>query len=360
MRRALALTLVAVLAAGFELVAQQVSSVPPPDADTSATSPAPAQPLFGARDLLQMRLAVPDLKKLVRDIEDENEDHPARLTYVNAMGDSVTLDIEVETRGNFRWQRRNCNFPPIRLEIPDSGVAETLFAGQGDLKLVTHCQDNKDEYEQYVLQEYLIYRVYELLTERSFQTRLARISYIDEKAERETLTKYAFIIEDHDMMAARTGCQAIELQAHPLEFSPQETTLMALFQYLMGNTDWSIAYLHNVKLMMCPDYEPVAVPYDFDWAGAISTRYARPDAKLNIRSVRERLFRGFCRPEEFFQQARQDLIEHKEEIYALYRNLEGLDPKVLEKTIEYFDDFYEIMEDDKKFKREILDECRRQ
>jgi hypothetical protein len=354
MRRSLALS-VALLLIGTGAWAQDTTA---PMAQE--TPPAALQPIFESHDIVPMVLEVEDLKKLIRDVGEENEDHAATLTYVDANGDSVSLAIEVETRGHFRRDRKNCNFPPIRFEFPDSGTEQTLFAGQGNVKLVAHCQDKRDEYEQYVLQEYLIYRIYNLISDRSFRVRLAQITYLDGKGERDPLTKYGFMIEDHDLMAARNQCTTLEVQAHPLEFSPLETARMAIFQYMVANTDWSIAYLHNVRLLMCGDYEPVAVPYDFDWSGVMKTRYAKPDPKLGIRSVRDRLFRGFCRDEAIFQEATHAFVEHKDAIYALYQNQQDLDPKVLTETMKFYDKFYEIVENPKKFKREIIDECRRQ
>lgn len=323
---------------------------------TTAAVETAADPLFTSHAMLEITLEM-DLRTVVKDVGDENQHHPATLTVWDTGGEH-TVEIEVETRGHFRRNKRNCNFPPLRLAFPDSGTEGTPFAGQRELKLVVHCQDKKDEYEQYVLEEYLIYRVFNVLTDRSFRVRLARITYRDRVGKRDPLTKYAFLIEEHEAMAARNGCTVLEVNAHPLEFSPAETARMVLFQYMIGNTDFSIAYLHNVRLLMCPNYESVAVPYDFDWSGVIGTPYAKPDRKLPIRSVRDRLFRGFCRDEAVYQQAARELLERKDAIYDLYRTQDGLDPKRLERTLEYYDEFYEILDDPRKFRREILDRCR--
>lgn len=335
---------------------------PPTQADAVAT-PAEtaswAQPLFASHDVLQLTLEAEDLKQLVHDVGENRVAHLATLTYLDSQSAPVSIALEVETRGHFRRDRRNCNFPPLRLEFPDSGTAQTLFAHQRDLKLVVHCQDGRDDYEQYVLQEYLIYRIYNLLTDRSFRVRLAQVTYRDRKGEREPLTKYGFLIEDHQLMAARNGCEILEVQAHPLEFSPAETVRMALFQYMIGNTDWSITYLHNVRLLMCENHEPVAVPYDFDWSGVIAARYAKPDPKLGIRTVRQRLFRGFCRSDDLYREAAGDFLRRKDAIYQLYREQADLEPKLLERTLEYFDEFYRTLNDPKRFQREILDECRK-
>ena len=58
------------------------------------------------------------------------------------------------------------------------GTEGTIFEGQDKFRVVTHCRD-RDEYEENVLEEYLAYRIYALLTEISFRVRLARITYGD-------------------------------------------------------------------------------------------------------------------------------------------------------------------------------------
>ena len=52
----------------------------------------------------------------------------------------------------------------------------TTFAHQGSLKLAVQCRGGQT-YANYLLEEDLIYRAYNLLTDRSFRVRLARVSY---------------------------------------------------------------------------------------------------------------------------------------------------------------------------------------
>jgi hypothetical protein len=102
-----------------------------------------------------------------------------------------------------------------------------------------------------------------------------------------------------------------------------------------------------------------SVPYDFDMSGLIDTRYSEVGEGLGIRSVRQRLYRGICRPRDVLMEAIEPYREHRDAIYALWNEQEGLDPKVLEETIEYLDEFYEIINDERKIEREIEDDCRR-
>ena len=64
--------------------------------------------------------------------------------------------------------------PPLFVSFGDETARGTLFEGQTMLPLTTHCRDSSS-YEQYVLKEYLAYRIYNLLTDKSLRVRLARV-----------------------------------------------------------------------------------------------------------------------------------------------------------------------------------------
>lgn len=335
---------------------------PSPPADSAAVTessdPAPLRPvLFDSGETLELTLEA-DFHELKRDRDDESEDRPARLT-INAPGTPTTLDIQVRTRGNFRLQRRNCSFPPLRLNFRKQGSEGTPFAGQDKIKLVVHCQD-RDQYEQYLLKEYLVYRTYNVLDDQSFRVRLARITYVDTSGDDDPVTRFAFMIEDEDAMAERIGGTMNQTeQIHPGWVDANAATLMSVFQYMMGNTDWSLVHLHNIVGVRTSPATVVLVPYDFDWTGAVNARYARPDPALPIRNVRERVYRGFCWEGVDYQAVYAEFLEKKDEIYGLYQQQVGLDPDERKRSLEYLDDFYEIISDPGKANRWISGACRR-
>ena len=136
--------------------------------------------------------------------------------------------------------------------------------------------------------------------------------------------------------------------------------LVWMLEYFVGNTDWSVWALHNIVLVMRPQSSlPLAVPYDFDWSGVINAPYARPDERLPIRSVRDRLYRGYCRTAEELTPVLRRFDEKKDAIYDLYRNQEGLDPKMRDDALKYYDEFYKTIDDPKAVKRTFIDDCRR-
>ena len=318
-----------------------------------------AAPLFASHDLLNFRLET-DFGAVFKERGQESTDHPAKLSYTAADGTPVSLDIQIRTRGNFRLRPQTCGFPPIRLDFPKDSVENTLFAGQDKLKLTVHCQDRRENYEQNVIMEYLLYRVFNLLTDQSFRARLARFTYVDAAGKRDTLTKYAFFIENDDRMAARLGGTVLDVEGvHDEATELDQMMRIAVFEYFAGNTDWSVWGLHNIVLVVAPNSQvPVAVPYDMDWSGVISAPYARPDARLPIKTVRERLFRGYCRTAEELASVFQLFNDKKEAIYDLYRNQEGLDPKVRDDALKYYDEFYKTINDPRAVNREFIRSCR--
>ncbi len=339
------------------LVATVVLATPALGQDT-ATAKA-ERPLFTSQDLLNLKLEA-DFGAVFKERGDSSTPHPAKLWYTEPDGTPVTVDVEIQTRGHFRLQSRTCNFPPIRLSFPKDAVKKTVFAGQNHLKLTVHCQDKRPNFEQSVVMEYLIYRTFNLLTDYSFRARLARITYLDAAGKRDTLTRYAFFIEDDDRMASRLGGKVFDRkEVHDESTDAEQILLVWLFEYFIGNTDWSVWALHNIVLVEQPNRGvPLAVPYDFDWSGVIYAPYARPDYRLPIRTVRERLFRGYCRDLVEFKNVFQLFNQKKEQIYGLYRNQEGLDPKVRDDALKYYDDFYRTINDPKAADREFIKNCR--
>lgn len=343
----------------------------PPLAAQDPTPAAPAAPsvLFSAPETLTLRLTGPfrDLFRM-RD-RDSREWLDATLTHVSDAGDSTAFPVRISTRGRFRLQRQVCQFPPIRVDFGAEAVAGTLFQGQNRLKLVTHCQDRRDEYEQIGLQEHLIYRLYNLFTERSFRTRLARITYTDTGTGRDLVTKYAFFIEADEEMAARNGWELLESVAVVPPSQHDEETLirLAVFQYLIGNTDWSAFQAppgetqccHNVRIIGSFAPPVFAVPYDFDWSGLINAPYARPNPILPIRSVRERLYRGICTSPERLDATLEEFRQRREAIYELIDGHEGLADRRRADTRKFVDDFYAIIGDPRQVERRIVRDCQK-
>ena len=326
----------------------------------SATTPPPEARLFASHDVLTFRLQA-DFGAVFKERGQQSTWHPATLSYADSAGAPVMLHVQVKTRGNFRLRKETCNFPPLHLAFPKGEVKHTLFAGQSKLKLTVHCQDKRERYEQDVLQEYLIYRAFNLLTENSFRVRLARFTYVDSAGKRDSLSRYAFFLEEDGRMANRLGGKVFP-RTHVVDDATDSSqiALVWMFEYFVGNTDWSVWALHNIVLVLRPQrLWPLAVPYDFDWSGVVDAPYARPDERLGIRSVRDRLYRGYCRTAEELAPTLKLFDDQRDAIYNLYRTQQDLDPKMRDDALKYYDEFYKTIDDSKAVKRTFIDDCRK-
>ena len=98
-------------------------------------------------------------------------------------------------------------------------------------------------------------------------------------------------------MAKRNSCRELENVAINTEQTERkQMTLVALFEYMIGNTDWSVPAYHNIKLMQDrknPESIPFAVPYDLNHCGFVNAPYAVPPEELGIETVKDRMYRGF-------------------------------------------------------------------
>lgn len=279
-------------------------------------------------------------------------------------GSEVVRPVDTRTRGIFRRNKANCNFPPLRLDFPTGQMAGTVFEGQDKLKLVTPCQDSRDQYQNYVFDEYLAYQLLNILTPNSFRTRLIEITYEDIEGDYDTRTLFGFLIEDEVVMAERSRATFEETnQFHPARASGDYSVLVAMFNYMIGNTDWSPVFFHNVRLIRTEDARYLTVPYDFDFAGVVNARYATVSPSLTIRRVTQRVYRGFCRPELVHPAAVARFAETRTEVAALYNDFAALgfehfDADDAKDTLKFFEDFYKIVDDPRQFEDKIIDDCR--
>jgi hypothetical protein len=315
--------------------------------------------LFASEAPLVLSLEA-DFDQLKDDRSQESEDRPGRVTLSDPGGDQISLPVLVRTRGNFRLRGDICAFPPLRLEFPADSALGTVFDGQDKVKLVTHCRD-WDSYEQNVLEEYLAYRIYNQLTDVSFRVHLALITYVDTSGKDEPVSRAAFFIESEDALAARLEGEMLEVPvANPEDYPPQQIGLVNLFQFLIGNTDWSAVRFHNVKLVRV-GWEYLPIPYDFDFSGLVDAPYAGPSPYVahRIRTVRERLYWGVCSERIDFEDLFSRFNERREEILDLVRTQPGLRDRNIRMATTYIEEFYGIINDAHEADWQILSACRR-
>jgi hypothetical protein len=300
--------------------------------------------------------------------EDEQGAYPATIEYVDANGETVKLAMTVERRGKKRQDA--CRFPPIRLRFEKEAVKGTAFRGQNSLKMVTH-YNKSDRYDQFYVLEMLIYRMYNRLSEYSFRVRPLQVEYVDSGDGDVFDRRFAFLIEDDSDVAKRNGLKKIDIGQLPIgQLEPQAGALMALFQYMIGNADWAALSgpdpsecCHNVKLVgpepLQPDDLAVPVPYDFDSAGLVDADYAFPNPALGIKSVTQRVYRGYCANNGALEAARQALFDHEAAFVALIENEQRLSSSSKKKAIRYLGKYFDIARDSGKFERYVIERCRK-
>jgi len=362
-----------VVAAVGTLLAQQPAAVP-------AVKKNPLLKLaeeWPAEEVLQARRAEADRRQLFRDAEplaftltadfkainkDRNPESTKRYAAVisapGGAGTPTELPVQLGTRGHFRLMARNCDFVPLRVEFPRDRTAGTPFEGQTNLKLGTHCRGDRG-YDNYTLREYLTYRLFNMVTPLSFRARLGRATYVDATSKKNIGTRYSIFIEHENEVARRFGGRIVELPRIVFKDLDSPTlTRMMLFEYMIGNTDFSIWALHNVRLVQDPARRLYPVPYDFDLSGFVHAPYASPDPRIGIRSVLDRLYRGPCRTAEEFEEAAASLRAKRADMAALIDSMTDLDRDARIEAREYLESFFRSIEKPGSIKKQFVDGCK--
>ncbi len=310
----------------------------------NATAQIGRSDLFESQEILELTLEG-DIRSLMRDRSSDPSYREMKLHYRNVDSEVQTQELRVRTRGKFR--RLNCENPPLMFNFKKHDMSDSSpFSRYSKMKVVVPCEG-----EKYVLREYLVYKMYNVLTDYSFRVRLIRLTFHDTKRDRTSGPVYAFLIEDEDDLAARNKAGLYKRNNLRPEHIEQESFFrMSVFAYMIGNTDWSIQYQHNMKILFQDDQkEFIGVPYDFDLVGLVSSPYAVPTPELNLRSVRERVYRGYCLDDlEKLQPTFQQFRDLKPEMYTTLAMNSLLDEDYIEWAHEYLDEFYEVIDDSKK------------
>ena len=273
-----------------------------------------------------------------------NDFLPASFHFSDENGARQSWKIDVRVRGRFR--RVTCDMPPLKLRFPKDELKAKGLKKHNSFKLVTHCLDSK-EGDKNIFREYLAYQMYNLLTEKSLRTQLLKINYKD-SASGESFTQYGFLIEDIDQLAERLDTKECDqCYGVPTDQFPQDQLqLHALFQYMIGNTDWSVRMSRNVKLLKSKKEEQYTiVPYDFDFSGLVDASYAIPNPDYAQKSIHQRIFLGTIAEEGDLETIIERFKLKKEAIYGLVQNFELLPRSDKKGMIKFLDSFYEDLDE---------------
>lgn len=321
--------------------------------------------LFSSTDAPKLSLTLKGpWSKIAHDSSKEPESSNAVLSIPGLQG----LDIKVKPRGKSRRRRNFCRFPPLLLDLPKNKLASTPFAGQNKLKLVTHCArlgPNSGRVNDRLWSEYLAYRIYNLVTDASFRVQAVDIRYEDLNGQ-EVGRHPGFLIEHKKSVAKRLQLTPITApRISKASLASEPSALVALFQYLIGGTDYSQILgpedskcCHNLTSMAAADGRVTGVPYDFDATGFVDPPYGGPLPHLRINSYTQRLYRGFCSYKQGHQQALETLLATKPEIERLVETYAEISSSRRKKLLRFIKGFYKRLPDQPKGLAWLDKECR--
>lgn len=282
-------------------------------------------------------------------------------TLVNDQEKYDTVQIKMRARGNFR--KNHCYYVPLKWKIAKKMARGTIFENNRKLKLVLPClidQNSGDE----VVEEFLAYQVYELLSPYHFKTRLVSLDFNEQKGARtKSHQLMGFLIEDDDQMLKRIDGQKSKRKIHPLQHDDYTSIVNSFFQFLIANTDYSVRSQHNNKLVYV-DGKLTNVPYDFDMSGLVNAPYATISGTQNLTKkislVTQRAYKGYKRDSLLVDSVRKHFLSKKEELLNLTESLKPYFKKSqnVVGTKKFIESFYDILEDDRKYERTILRRAR--
>lgn len=314
--------------------------------------------LFSEQEPLEikMQFSIKDLKKETNDS-----------TYVDSFiqykneetGSWDSLDIDLRVRGNFRLA--NCYYPPLRVKIKKKQSKGTIFDENRNLKLVIPC-NKAGGADSDIVKEYMCYKMAEPVMDYSFQTRMVKIYFLNEDDRKGEVNELiGFFIEDDDDVADRFDGEILDgkkILGTVLEDSA--AVRHDFFQLMIGNTDWSTMFQHNMKILKLDAKTVVPLAYDFDMTGIVNPPYSQVSNLVDIEHVTERLYRGYCREESLMQAIRQEYLASEPEVWAVVDKHESMvDKGDMRVFRSYLEEFFNILREDRLFESQILMECRK-
>lgn len=323
------------------------------------------KPLFAEDDVLSIRIEA-SFKELKRTAARSTDPYPATLIVEGAAPERHA--IMLSPRGNSRRNRDLCTFPPLRVTFPEKPADGSIFDGQKGLKLVTHCQTSSS-YQQYYLLEYTAYKLLNAITPHSLHVRMAAIDYVEAENGKSDIARFGFFIEDTDDAAKRNDMKEIDTpDIEVAQLNPSAAARYVLFQYMIGNLDWSMHNgpdgddcCHNTKLVGATkeaQSELIPIPYDFDYSGLVEAPYAVAPQELRLKSVRTRRYRGFCAHDDEARAEAGIIRGMAPELHAVVDAVPELNEKSKRSTHKYLDAFFKDIETDEQLEKRLLKFCR--
>ena len=279
--------------------------------------------------------------------------------YIVPVKDGVALDsIEAEVRARGNLRNRICKFPPLKVKLKKKALNNIGLNDMNEFKVVTHCQSS-GSFKDYVRVEKLIYDLYNIISPYSYRANLVMMDYYDIKSNKSQEKKVAIMLEHVEELEKRLNGKEIPREKGFEQWVQDEIALqVAVFQYMIGNTDFAYANMHNLMFFKVPEHPKLlSIPFDFDYCGAVDAHYAIPNENLTIEDVKTRYFQGMCRSDEMLYNVIEKFKSHREEVLNTIENYEALDSGDRSRVYKYIEKFFKMLENPKKCIRSFKTRC---
>ena len=233
--------------------------------------------------------------------------------------DGKAFEAQVKPRGKYR--RKICEVPPIKIKFSKKMLLAAGFDTLNEIKLVVPCFDDVRG-EKLIVKEYIAYRMFERLTAASVRARIIKVTLKDNHVEATKRQMLCLLVEDEEETCARLRGNELEVYGiEPDSLLMNQAALVAVFQYMIGNTDWDISMMRNIRLIQSRETGKVLLlPYDFDFSGFVSAPYASPSSDSGLLTVRDRFLMADGIDEESLKRAVQIIRSAKKDLLDLCKN----------------------------------------
>jgi hypothetical protein len=231
----------------------------------------------------------------------------------------LTFKAEVRPRGKYR--RKNAVYPPLKLKFKKKELIAAGMDTLNEIKLVLPAFDNSMG-DELVIREYLAYKMFEKLSPVHVKARLIRLTIKDTHVEKSKKNMFAILVEDAEETAARyNGVEVEEYGISPDSLAANQAALMVMFDYMIGNTDWDISMMRNVRLLRTQAGGKIlSLPYDFDFSGLVSAPYASPSSDTGLKTVRDRFLMANGIKPDALKRAVMNIRKNRQALYDICRN----------------------------------------
>ncbi len=294
-----------------------------------------------------------NLGHLVRKSSKEEYQQAEITIYDESSSELIALPGRIRARGNMR--KKQCRYPPIKIDFKKSDLDSLGYKKKIDkLKMVFPCRGGNGNQEK-LYKEYLLYDIYKIIDPKGLNAKLSNVTFIEEDGKETQFT--GMFVEEEKAYKRRTDAKIIEsgnLRAPSLD---RDLYLkMSFFQFMIANTDYSVANKHNLEMVKHPDNRRVvAIPYDFDYSGFVGQHYAVPHESLPIEDVNERYFFVKDLTIAEFNKMVTYFLSIEDQVNNTIESASYMDDKNRKMSKHYLKSFFDMLRKPKVLRRQIIE-----